>query len=106
MLAAMCQALSKTQTIHRDISSGNMILVFDPVLNRRRGVLIDWELSCPADQNGNARNRDRTVRFMCAVITVVCMLTEVHLFEGDFPVHVVQDHPRVPQRGFCTQHSG
>ncbi|KAI0629905.1 hypothetical protein C8Q77DRAFT_1139149 [Trametes polyzona] len=49
---AMQDALAKDSRIHRDISFGNIILVREPGEERRKGYLIDWELSAKVDESG------------------------------------------------------
>ncbi|KAH8115734.1 hypothetical protein DFH11DRAFT_1507170, partial [Phellopilus nigrolimitatus] len=64
---ALISAHEKCNMLHRDVSLNNVILVRDPKTGRRKGVLIDWELSTVAD-NGRARdyNRSGTWAFMSA----------------------------------------
>ncbi|KAH8115724.1 hypothetical protein DFH11DRAFT_1702549 [Phellopilus nigrolimitatus] len=64
---ALIDAHEKCNRLHRDISLNNVILVRDPETGRRRGILIDWEVSTVAD-NGTARdyNRSGTWAFMSA----------------------------------------
>ncbi|KAH8115742.1 hypothetical protein DFH11DRAFT_1854205 [Phellopilus nigrolimitatus] len=57
---ALIDAYIKCHMLHRDVSVNNVILVRDPVTGRRRGILIDWELSTLADDNGQARDYHRS----------------------------------------------
>ncbi|KAH8115715.1 hypothetical protein DFH11DRAFT_1301239 [Phellopilus nigrolimitatus] len=58
---ALTDAHEICNMLHRDISLNNVILVKDPATGRRRGILIDWELSTVADSNGEARDHNRSV---------------------------------------------
>ncbi|CCL98569.1 uncharacterized protein FIBRA_00569 [Fibroporia radiculosa] len=57
---AMIDAYDKSGRLHRDISLGNIILYRDRGNGVRRGILIDWELSCRLDDKGQARKYERT----------------------------------------------
>ncbi|KAH9932691.1 uncharacterized protein BXZ73DRAFT_101234 [Epithele typhae] len=63
---AMRDTLEKDSRIHRDISAGNIVLVKEPDADVRRGYLIDWELSCALNDEGDAKviGRAGTWRFM------------------------------------------
>ena len=51
----MQDALRKDGRIHRDISIGNIVLVYDHARGDiRRGCLIDWEASTRLDVSGQA----------------------------------------------------
>ncbi|KAH9943169.1 uncharacterized protein BXZ73DRAFT_40721 [Epithele typhae] len=52
---AMIQALAKVSMLHRDISVGNIIIVRENAQPLRRGYLIDWDASLPADEEGNVK---------------------------------------------------
>ncbi|KAH8115731.1 hypothetical protein DFH11DRAFT_1301613 [Phellopilus nigrolimitatus] len=58
---ALIDAHEICKILHRDVSPNNIILVKDPATGRRRGILIDWELSTVADSNGEARDHNRSV---------------------------------------------
>ncbi|KAH9912676.1 uncharacterized protein BXZ73DRAFT_107312 [Epithele typhae] len=53
-LDPMNDTLEKDSRIHRDISTGNIILVREPNNDIRKGYLIDWETSCRVDEHGDA----------------------------------------------------
>ncbi|KAI0935442.1 hypothetical protein AcV7_003874 [Taiwanofungus camphoratus] len=57
---AMLGARNKNNRLHRDISLGNIIMVKEPSSPIRRGYLVDWELSCYVDRQGQARQYERT----------------------------------------------
>ncbi|KAH9932694.1 uncharacterized protein BXZ73DRAFT_77412 [Epithele typhae] len=65
-LNAMRDALEKDSRVHRDISTGNIVLVKEAESDVRRGYLIDWELSCTLNDEGDAEATGRagTWRFM------------------------------------------
>ncbi|KAI9070144.1 hypothetical protein FKP32DRAFT_1558488 [Trametes sanguinea] len=57
---AMRDSLAKDSRIHRDISTGNIILVREegsPADSARRGYLIDWESSSRVDEQGLSLDR-------------------------------------------------
>ncbi|KAH9912681.1 uncharacterized protein BXZ73DRAFT_107317 [Epithele typhae] len=54
VFTAMNDALEKDSRIHRDISTGNIILVREPNNDIRKGCLIDWETSCRVNEHGDA----------------------------------------------------
>ena len=60
-LLAIIEALEKCGRLHRDISLDNIILIWNSEIGRRIGILIDWELSTEADDDGVARDYDRSV---------------------------------------------
>ncbi|KAH8093833.1 hypothetical protein DFH11DRAFT_1502834 [Phellopilus nigrolimitatus] len=64
---AILDAKDLAGTLHRDISMNNIILV-RCADGRRRGILIDWELSCKTSNDGKARDhwRSGTWAFMSA----------------------------------------
>ncbi|KAH9932692.1 uncharacterized protein BXZ73DRAFT_46678 [Epithele typhae] len=66
VFSAMRDALEKDSRVHRDISTGNIVLVTEEGTDVRKGILIDWELSCTVDDDGNAEvyGRAGTWRFM------------------------------------------
>lgn len=59
---AMTDAFEKADTIHRDISVGNILLVKHSDDGPRTGYLIDWELSCKTDKKLR-RKHERTVSY-------------------------------------------
>ncbi|KAH8115718.1 hypothetical protein DFH11DRAFT_1301272 [Phellopilus nigrolimitatus] len=79
---ALLDAHTICDTLHRDVSLNNVILVRDPVTGRRRGILIDWEMSSTA-VDGKATDHDirGTWRFMSTDALSKC---------GDF-CHTIQD---------------
>ncbi|KAH8118265.1 hypothetical protein DFH11DRAFT_659358 [Phellopilus nigrolimitatus] len=56
---AILDAKRLADTLHRDISMNNIILV-RCADGRRRGILIDWELSCKTSNDGKARDHWRS----------------------------------------------
>ena len=58
----MRDALAKGNTLHRDISVSNIILVREPGQARRKGYLIDWDSCCDVDEAGRALVAGRAVR--------------------------------------------
>ncbi|KAI0831732.1 hypothetical protein BC628DRAFT_1407361 [Trametes gibbosa] len=90
---AMRDALSKASLIHRDISLGNIILVKVPGQTVRRGYLIDWETSDPADDAGTAVHAGRagTWYFMSARMLDIGQADSQQTFFDDMEslVHVI-----------------
>ena len=58
MLIAHTDAYNKTRILHRDISTGNILIAGDGA-----GILIDWDLSKKVkdDPNAKPRQHSRTV---------------------------------------------
>ncbi|KAH8115727.1 hypothetical protein DFH11DRAFT_1702560, partial [Phellopilus nigrolimitatus] len=53
-IEALIGTYAKCHILHHDVSVNNVVLVRDLATNRRKGILIDWELSTLADNNGEA----------------------------------------------------
>ncbi|KAH9915714.1 hypothetical protein B0H21DRAFT_887034, partial [Amylocystis lapponica] len=59
-MLALTSAYVETHRLHRNVGIGNIIIVRECAGVDRRGILIDWELSSIADDNGKARDYQRT----------------------------------------------
>ena len=59
---AMKDAYSLASCLHRDISTGNIILVREEDRKMRHGYLVDWDASCDIDESGAAAEPGRAVR--------------------------------------------
>ncbi|KAJ2981455.1 hypothetical protein NUW54_g10874 [Trametes sanguinea] len=83
---AMRDSLAKDSRIHRDISTGNIILVREegsPADSARRGYLIDWESSSRVDEQGLSLDRDRTGTWKFMSIKLIDEPEEPHTFQDD-----------------------
>ncbi|RDX44317.1 hypothetical protein OH76DRAFT_1409174 [Lentinus brumalis] len=85
VFTAMQDAYSKDHRIHRDISLGNIILVREPGRDIRRGYLIDWEMSCPIDDTGQACKAGRagTWPFMSHRMQMAINIHQKHTLQDD-----------------------
>ena len=65
MLTAHTDAFNKTQTLHRDVSAGNILIT-----EGGTGILIDWDLSKKVKENadGQPRRHSRTVSILAEVL--------------------------------------
>ncbi|KAI0357827.1 hypothetical protein OH77DRAFT_1398469 [Trametes cingulata] len=80
---AMRDAYDKDSRVHRDISTGNIILVKEPDSDTRRGYLIDWETSSRVDDHGRSLDSARTGTWKFMSIKVLSKPEEPHVFEDD-----------------------
>ena len=84
---AMKDAHSLASCLHRDISTGNIILVREEDRKMRRGYLVDWDASCDIDDSGAAAEPGRAVRVNPRFhFTSLWGLTS--LLPGNMAVHV------------------
>ncbi|OSD02505.1 hypothetical protein PYCCODRAFT_408431 [Trametes coccinea BRFM310] len=83
---AMRDTLAKDSRIHRDISTGNIILVREDGSSEgsaRRGYLVDWESSSRVDEQGLSIDRDRTGTWRFMSIKLINEPDEPHTFQDD-----------------------
>ncbi len=59
--AAIQDARTLANRLHRDVSVGNIILVRDKPGSVRKGYLIDWEVSSEVDDSGKSQEAGRMV---------------------------------------------
>ncbi|KAH9932687.1 uncharacterized protein BXZ73DRAFT_101229 [Epithele typhae] len=85
VFTAMRDALARDRRLHRDISTGNIVLVQEPDSETRRGYLIDWELSSRVRADGRAEKSKSvgTAWFMAKRLSI-------RLLVQGYP-HVLQD---------------
>lgn len=62
--SAALEAFKLHRRLHRDISVGNIVLVWKGNEQWRAGILIDWEMSSVADENGFAQDSYHNVSSM------------------------------------------
>ena len=83
----MVDALEKADTIHRDISVGNILLVKHSNSKPRTGYLIDWELSCQVDKTLR-REKERVVSYGYSLPSSYAAIS--HFITGNLAIHVTQ----------------
>lgn len=75
---ALLPAYEKNNRLHRDISTGNVILIWNEASGRRQSILADWEFSVQMDEEGKARDFAKTVDLSYTPATS----SPIYIFQG------------------------
>ncbi|KAF8151420.1 hypothetical protein B0H34DRAFT_810535 [Crassisporium funariophilum] len=95
---ALCDAHSRCNRLHRDVSASNIILYTDAErpYPERKAILVDWELSCE-DIVGPARDHWRSVSLIILVCTLLISsqgtwaFMSINTLQGGRPHHICDD---------------
>jgi len=80
---ALLPAYEKNNRLHRDISTGNVILIWNEASGRRQSILADWEFSVQMDEEGKARDFAKTGTWKFMSIRIISEPGGQHSVQDD-----------------------